>query len=76
LKRDPYRNLYIGAMFVAALAVLAAGQALLERTASAQAKNSVQAPRFEVDPMWPKPLPNHWRIGSAIGVGADSQDHI
>ena len=20
----------------------------------------VQAPRFEVDPLWPKPLPNHW----------------
>ena len=26
--------------------------------------------------MWPKPLPNHWRIGSAIGVGVDTQDHI
>ena len=24
----------------------------------------VQAPRFEVDPMWPKPLPNHWVIGA------------
>ncbi len=33
------RNLYIGATFVAALAVLAAGQALLERTASAQVKD-------------------------------------
>ena len=67
------RNLYIGATFVVALVALAAGEALLERTASA---GSVQAPRFEVDPMWPKPLPNHWRIGSAIGVGVDTQDHI
>lgn len=35
-----------------------------------------QAPRFEVDPLWPKPLPNHWRIGSAIGVAVDAQDHV
>ena len=62
------RNLYIGATFGVVLAVLTAGQALVERTASAEAKGSVQAPRFEVDPMWPKPLPNHWRIGSAIGA--------
>ena len=27
----------------------------------------VMAPRFEVDPFWPKPLPNHWLLGSAIG---------
>jgi len=34
------------------------------------------APIFEVDPTWPKPLPNHWILGSSIGVGVDSQDHI
>ena len=70
------RDLYIGAMFLAILLSLAIGQAVVGRAASAQAKASVQAPRFEVDPMWPKPLPNHWRIGSAIGVGVDTQDHI
>ena len=36
----------------------------------------VQAPMFEVDPFWPKPLPNHWLLGSTIGVDADPQDHI
>ena len=36
----------------------------------------VQAPMFEVDPLWPKPLPNHWILGSAVGVAVDSQDHI
>lgn len=35
-----------------------------------------QAPRFEVDPLWPKPLPNHWVLGSVTGVAVDSQDHI
>jgi len=34
------------------------------------------APRFEVDPLWPKPLPNHWLLGSAVGVSVDSRDHI
>ena len=34
------------------------------------------APTFEVDPFWPKPLPNNWLLGSTIGVAADSRDHI
>src|SRR3954469_13195197 len=37
---------------------------------------AVQAPRFEVDPLWPKPLPNHWVVGAVIGVSVDSNDHI
>ena len=38
--------------------------------------NGSMAPLFEVDPLWPKPLPNHWLLGSTIGVAADSRDHI
>ena len=34
------------------------------------------APLFEVDPLWPKPLPNHWLLGSTIGVALDSRDHV
>jgi DNA-binding beta-propeller fold protein YncE len=34
------------------------------------------APRFEVDPLWPKPLPNHWILGSVTGVAVDRQDHV
>src|SRR5580704_18107674 len=30
----------------------------------------VMAPRFEVDPTRPKPLPNHWLMGETIGVSA------
>src|SRR5437764_12200473 len=70
------RNFYIGATFVSLVAVLTGAQALLERTANAEGKATVQAPRFEVDPMWPKPLPNHWRIGMTIGVSVDAQDHV
>ena len=31
---------------------------------------------FEVDPFWPKPLPNHWILGAAVGVWVDAQDHV
>ncbi|MDP9113336.1 MAG: hypothetical protein M3O20_06600, partial [Acidobacteriota bacterium] len=31
---------------------------------------------FEVDPMWPKPLPNHWVMGNTIGVSVDASDHV
>jgi DNA-binding beta-propeller fold protein YncE len=60
----------------ALLAVLGAGQAMLDDLATAQAQGAKQAPRFEVDPMWPKPLPNHWVLGNAIGVWADDKDRI
>jgi sugar lactone lactonase YvrE len=35
-----------------------------------------QAPKFEVDPMWPKPMPNRWILGSAVGLAIDSRDHV
>src|SRR5215831_3767555 len=35
-----------------------------------------QAPRYEVNPFWPQPLPNHWVFGSITGVAVDAQDHI
>src|SRR6266851_7397718 len=70
------RNLAIGTTFLAIVAALGAGQAVLEKSAAAQGKGTVQAPRYEVDPMWPKPLPKHWLLGNVIGVGVDSQDHV
>ena len=70
------KNLCIGATLFALLIALGAGQSLLERTAAAQAQGAVQAPRFEVDPMWPKPLPNGWYLGQVIGVSVDAKDHI
>jgi DNA-binding beta-propeller fold protein YncE len=43
---------------------------------AAQTGPRAQAPIFEVDPFWPKPLPNHWVLGSTIGLSVDSQDHV
>jgi DNA-binding beta-propeller fold protein YncE len=61
--------------FAAATAGLGVGQAFLQRQAEAQGE-SVQAPRFEVDPLWPKPLPNNWLLGWTIGVWVDEQDYV
>jgi hypothetical protein len=64
----------IGMGFAALLAALVAGDFALESTAVAQ--NGLMAPRFEVDPLWPKPLPNHWVLGMTIGVFVDTDDHV
>jgi DNA-binding beta-propeller fold protein YncE len=51
--------------------------ALVGTPASAGARGGqVQVPRFEVDPLWPKPLPNRWLLGSATGVSVDRSDHV
>ena len=70
-----HRNYKIGASFLAVLLALGAGSAVLSKKAKVEAAG-VQAPRFEVDVMWPKPLPNHWVLGNVIGVSVDAQDHI
>jgi DNA-binding beta-propeller fold protein YncE len=69
------RNLLIGATFLLLVTALAISQNVLQKRAVAEAA-SVQAPVFEVDPLWPKPLPNHWILGNTIGVSVDAQDHV
>jgi hypothetical protein len=63
------------ATFVAVLLALGIASSFLAKKAAVQA-SGLQAPRFEVDPLWPKPLPNHWLLGMTIGVSVDSQDHV
>ena len=70
------RTLIVGAGFLGALATLGLAQVVLEGKAAAEAQGAVQAPRFEVDPFWPKPLPNHWILGSSVGVTVDARDHV
>lgn len=62
------RKLFVGAGFAALLAALAVGTPVLENIAAAQSQPGVMAPSFEVDALWPKPLPNHWVLGSTIEV--------
>ena len=56
--------------------VLAAGCGGNGDSQNAPESSADGVPMFEVDPMWPKPLPNHWVLGSAIGVAVDAEDHI
>jgi len=37
---------------------------------------SQTAPQFQVDPFWPKPLPNNWLMGQIGGIAVDSDDNI
>jgi hypothetical protein len=69
------RKGWIGVALGVVLAALAGGALVLQRLAVVEAA-AVQAPRFEVDPMWPKPLPNHWVLGSVIGVAVDAGDNV
>ena len=69
-------TLYAGVSLVVATVALGAAATTLDRLAAAQGSDAVQAPMFEVDPLWPKPLPNKWVLGNAIGIGVDSRDNI
>jgi DNA-binding beta-propeller fold protein YncE len=68
------RTLLVGATFLALLVALALTESMLEQVAAQQ--SGVEAPRFEVDPFWPRPLPNNWVLGQTIGVWVDEQDVI
>ena len=35
-----------------------------------------QVPQFQVDPFWPKPLPNNWILGQVSGIATDRFDRI
>jgi len=39
-------------------------------------RRGAQAPEFDVDPFWPKPLPNQWQIGQVGGIAVDRHDNI
>jgi DNA-binding beta-propeller fold protein YncE len=67
------KNVLIALAFAATLTGLVAAERSLEASAR---EDMVTAPKFEVDPMWPKPLPNKWVMGNVIGVGVDARDHV
>jgi DNA-binding beta-propeller fold protein YncE len=65
------RTLLVG---TSALAAVLAGSSA-GWIAAAQAPRAGSAP-YQVDPLWPKPLPNHWLFGSITGVAVDARDRI
>jgi hypothetical protein len=71
--RSTHTQSKIIALCVAAALGLAGPLAL--QTAVA-ADKPVNAPTFQVDPFWPKHLPNYWILGPVNGIAIDSRDHV
>jgi hypothetical protein len=69
------RKFMSGVALAAGIVTLGIGQAVLQQHADAQG-SSVTAPVYEVDPLWPKPLPNNWLLGWTIGAWVDEADHV
>ena len=74
VQRSGVSRLAIGAAFVATILLLGLSASALDQAAAK--REMVTAPIFEVDPNWPKPLPNNWVIGQAIGLTVDAQDKV
>ena len=54
--------------------IVAGGAVLL--VAAARGGTGRTAPQYEVDPHWPKPLPENWILGQVSGVAVDSRNHV
>ncbi len=39
-------------------------------------EDAAGVPAYEVDPDWPRPLPNDWILGQVAGVAVDERDHV
>ena len=70
------RDLLAGAILVALAAACADAGTQSAQMSMDMDGGDGMAPMFEVDPFWPKPLPNHWLLGATIGVAVDSRDHV
>jgi hypothetical protein len=70
------RNIYVGVSVLALAAILGTGLVLVRSKRDVVHASDVMVPKFEVDPLWPKPLPNHWVIGSTIGLSTDAKDDV
>jgi DNA-binding beta-propeller fold protein YncE len=49
---------------------------LLSSPAAAQNRPGEAPPAFQVEPFWPKPLPNNWILGQVSGLATDRNDRI
>src|SRR5271170_540082 len=60
----------------AQLIVAAAACLATPVSAQTQSVGSGNLPQFQVDPYWPKPLPNNWLLGQVSGITVDRFDRI
>src|SRR3954452_12644358 len=69
------RQLLQAAALAAIVTGMGIGGAMLLNVATAQ-HATVEVPIFEVDPLWPKALPNEGLLGMACGLSVDSQASV
>jgi NHL repeat-containing protein len=65
---QPFRLILVGLFVCLAM--------LLTQTSAQVQQQEAGLPTFQVDPFWPKPLPNNWYPGAVSSVAVDSRDHI
>ena len=65
-----------GSLLVLGLVAAAVAAPALSSIRLAAQTLSQKIPVYQVDPSWPKPLPNGWGIGPVSGISADSRDHV
>jgi DNA-binding beta-propeller fold protein YncE len=76
IKLTQRRNFVFGALVATSVIALGVAVAVRQNAAVAQGAAMVEAPIFEVDPLWPKPLPKEGLLGNTIGVSVDAQDNV
>ncbi|HSK41226.1 MAG TPA: hypothetical protein VK943_15775 [Arenibaculum sp.] len=71
------KKIILATGLVIALGAAIGAKLLVDRdTSLISTADAVDAPKYEVDAQWPKPLPNQWILGQVAGIAVDSQDHI
>ena len=56
--------------------ILAVSAAALLCAFIAEAQKKTPMPQFQVDPFWPKALPNNWLLGQVASVAVGPDDHV
>ena len=64
------------ALVIGAGLALAGGSVGHAQVVEGQALDENGAPLYQVDPFWPKPLPNRWSMQQVTGIHVDHMDHV
>ena len=68
---------YRAATLLVCVAAIGCSQAgSVTEDATTATSDGMGTPQFQVEPFWPKTLPDEWLIGRIAGVAVDSQDRI
>jgi hypothetical protein len=70
------RYFYWGTVGISAAAGVALMTPLWQPVAAPSPHGPHHAPTFQVDPFWPRPLPDNWVTGEIGGTCIDSHDHL